>query len=80
METNQRYLGPAAMNRAFTLIADSRDGAGKERLDILNSHDGAWGCHTQFNCTDVCPMGISPTRAIQKIKRKEVVHAFKNFF
>ena len=80
VETNQRYLGPAAMNRAFTLIADSRDGAGKERLDILNSHDGAWGCHTQFNCTDVCPMGISPTRAIQKLKRKEVVHAFKNFF
>ena len=80
VETNSEYLGPAALNRAFTLIADSRDGAGNERLDLLNSHQGAWGCHTQFNCTDVCPMGISPTRAIQKIKRKEVGHAIKNFF
>ena len=80
VETNSEYLGPAALNRAFTLIADSRDGAGDERLDLLNSHQGAWGCHTQFNCTDVCPMGISPTRAIQKIKRKEVGHAIKNFF
>ena len=80
VETNSEYLGPAALNRAFTLITDSRDGAGDERLDLLNSHQGAWGCHTQFNCTDVCPMGISPTRAIQKIKRKEVSHAIKNFF
>ena len=80
VETNSEYLGPAALNRAYTLIVDSRDGAGDERLDLLNSHQGAWGCHTQFNCTDVCPMGISPTRAIQKIKRKEVGHAIKNFF
>ncbi|MBS1255717.1 MAG: Fumarate reductase iron-sulfur subunit [Deltaproteobacteria bacterium] len=80
VETNSGYLGPAAINRAFTLIADSRDSAGEERLDLLNSPQGAWGCHTQFNCTDVCPMGISPTRAIQKLKRKEVGHAFKKFF
>lgn len=80
VETNKRYLGPAAMNRAFTLIADSRDGATQERLHILNGHQGVWGCHTQFNCTDVCPMGISPTRAIQKLKRKEVFHALKNIF
>ena len=57
VETNSGYLGPAAINRAFTLIADSRDSAGEERLDLLNSPQGAWGCHTQFNCTDVCPMG-----------------------
>ncbi len=75
VETNKDYLGPAAMNRAYTLVMDSRDGARKERLDILDSHSGVWGCHTQFNCTDVCPMGISPTRAIQKLKRKEVLHA-----
>jgi succinate dehydrogenase/fumarate reductase iron-sulfur protein len=73
--TNKEYLGPAAINRAYTLVMDSRDGARAARLDILNSHTGVWGCHTQFNCTDVCPMGISPARAIQKLKRKEVLHA-----
>jgi len=80
VETNADYLGPAALNRAFTLVADSRDGATAERLELLNSHAGVWGCHTQFNCTEVCPMGISPTRAIQKLKRREIVHALTKHF
>ena len=78
--TNGAYLGPAALNRAYALICDSRDGAARERLDILNAHAGVWGCHTQFNCSDACPMGISPTRAIQKLKRKEIRHAFTRYF
>ncbi len=80
VKTNEAYVGPAALNRAYTLIADSRDGAGAARLAILNSHSGVWGCHTQFNCTEVCPVGISPTRAIQKLKRKEVLSAFTKYF
>ena len=78
--TNKRYVGPAALNRAFTLIADSRDGAAGERLDILNSHSGVWGCHSQFNCAEACPVGISPARAIQKLKLKEVVRAVTRYF
>lgn len=78
--TNGAYLGPAAINRAYVLIRDSRDGASRERLDILNTHSGVWGCHTQFNCTDACPMGISPTRAIQNLKRREIGHAFSRYF
>ena len=78
--TNPDYLGPAALNRAFTANRDSRDGATAERLDRLNSHDGVWGCHTQFNCTEACPMGISPTRAIQKLKRQQVRHALRRIF
>ena len=80
VETNKNYIGPGAINRAFTLIADSRDGEAGKRLDVLNTHSGVWGCHTQFNCTEVCPVGISPTRAIQKLKRKEIINAFARFF
>lgn len=80
VETNDAYLGPAALNRAFVLNRDSRDGAEAERLSLINGHEGVWGCHTQFNCGEVCPMGISPTRAIQKLKRREVVHAFTPLF
>ena len=29
------YLGPAALNRAFTLVRDSRDGARRERLEAV---------------------------------------------
>ena len=78
--TNKNYVGPAAISRAYSLITDSRDGAGEERLKILNNHSGVWGCHTQFNCTEVCPMSISPTRAIQKLKRKEISSVFSKLF
>jgi succinate dehydrogenase / fumarate reductase, iron-sulfur subunit len=67
---NAEYLGPAAINRAFLRILDPRDAAGADRLKILDrSLDGVWRCHTQFNCTAVCPRGIDLTDSIVRIKR-----------
>jgi succinate dehydrogenase / fumarate reductase iron-sulfur subunit len=61
------YLGPAALNRAFTLLLDSRDGLYDKRMDcVLGS---CYFCRTEFNCTEVCPKSISPTRAIKHIQR-----------
>jgi succinate dehydrogenase / fumarate reductase iron-sulfur subunit len=61
------YLGPGAINRAFTLLADSRDGLSDERLaEVLSS---CYHCRTEFNCTEVCPKDLSPTRAIKFIQR-----------
>jgi len=45
------YLGPMALNRAFCLIADSRDLAG-QRLDQVAGEDGVYRCHMEFNCTE----------------------------
>jgi succinate dehydrogenase/fumarate reductase iron-sulfur protein len=67
---NREYLGPAAINKAFLRLLDPRDSAGQERLKILDRHvDGVWRCHTQFNCTAVCPRGIDLTDSIVRIKR-----------
>jgi succinate dehydrogenase/fumarate reductase-like Fe-S protein len=33
------------------------------------SEDTLTRCHTQANCTDVCPMGISPTESILALRR-----------
>jgi len=64
------YLGPAAINRAFLRIRDPRDGAAAERLAILNDEwSGVWRCHTQFNCTSVCPKKIDLTDTIGRLKR-----------
>lgn len=61
------YLGPAALNRAFTLLVDSRDGLRTERLaQVLQ---GCSNCRLEMNCTEVCPKEISPTRAIKHIQR-----------
>ena len=64
------YLGPAAINRAFLRVLDPRDNAAAERLAVLNAERaGIWRCHTQFNCTAVCPKGITLTDSIARLKR-----------
>ena len=69
------YMGPGALNRAFTLLADSRDGLHRERLvEVLGA---CYHCRTEFNCTEVCPKGISPTRAIKYIQMLAAKEAFQ---
>ena len=68
--SSDEYLGPAAINKAFLRLMDPRDTATRERLDVLNEErGGVWRCHTQFNCTAVCPKGITLTDSISRLKR-----------
>jgi succinate dehydrogenase / fumarate reductase iron-sulfur subunit len=68
--TSGEYLGPAAINKAYLRLLDPRDVAVKERMAVLNSERGGiWRCHTQFNCTSVCPKGITLTDSITQLKR-----------
>jgi succinate dehydrogenase / fumarate reductase iron-sulfur subunit len=64
---HEDYAGPAALARAYSLMADSRDALLGPRLAaaLASCHD----CRTEANCTEVCPKGISPTRAIKYIQR-----------
>ena len=66
------YAGPASLNRAFTLLADSRDGLFQPRLSAVL--ESCYNCRTEFNCTEVCPKGISATRAIKHIQRLALKH------
>jgi succinate dehydrogenase / fumarate reductase iron-sulfur subunit/fumarate reductase iron-sulfur subunit len=74
----ENYLGPAAINKALTLIKDPRDSKTEERLERLMEADGVWGCHTQGNCTNVCPEDIPISRGIQYLKREAVKHGLKS--
>ncbi len=66
------YLGPATLEKVYRFVADSRDTIRDERLDMVNTEDGVWRCHTIFNCVDVCPKKINQTDAIQYLKRQIV--------
>jgi succinate dehydrogenase/fumarate reductase iron-sulfur protein len=61
---DSQYLGPAALNRAATLVMDSRDAGREQRLNAINDEHGCWRCHSQFTCTEVCPMNLRPTESI----------------
>ena len=63
------YLGPAALNRAWTLINDVRDAGGRERLAAVAGDAGCHACHSQQSCRTHCPKQLNPTAAIAGLKR-----------
>jgi fumarate reductase iron-sulfur subunit len=69
---NPDYLGPAALNRAWTLMQDERDTAKAERLRAVAGDAGCHSCHTHMSCTERCPKHISPTAGIAGLKRKAI--------
>ena len=64
-----RFLGPAALLQANRFLNDSRDHATGERLDDLDDPFRLFRCHTIMNCTDVCPKGLNPAKAIGHIRQ-----------
>ncbi len=66
---SDRYLGPATLLQAYRWIADSRDESTGERLDELEDPFRLYRCHTIMNCTNTCPKGLNPAKAIAEIKK-----------
>ena len=64
----EKFVGPAGLLQADRFIADSRDRATKARLDDLNDVYRLFRCRSIMNCTEVCPKGLAPSRAIESIR------------
>jgi succinate dehydrogenase / fumarate reductase iron-sulfur subunit len=71
---SERYLGPAVLLQAYRWLADSRDDADQQRLEQLNDAFKLYRCHTIMNCTDTCPKGLNPAKAIAEIKQQLLKH------
>jgi succinate dehydrogenase / fumarate reductase iron-sulfur subunit len=50
-------------------LQDSRDEERKERLKELDDTFKVYRCHTIMNCTQACPKGLNPAKAIAGIKQ-----------
>jgi len=74
---NPDYLGPAALNRAWTLVEDQRDTARPERLRAVAGDAGCHACHTHMSCTERCPKHISPTAGIAGLKKAVLAATLK---
>ena len=64
----EKFVGPAGLLQADRFIADSRDRATRERLEDLNHVYRLFRCRSIMNCTEVCPKGLAPSRAIESIR------------
>ena len=67
---NPDYVGPAALNRAWTLVNDARDSGNQERLQAVAADGGCHACHTHQSCESHCPQKINPTASIAGLKRR----------
>lgn len=63
------YIGPAALNRAWTLQNDIRDANRSQRLKTIARDGGCTSCHSQANCTRHCPAELDPSGSIAGLKK-----------
>ena len=67
---NDAYLGPAALNRAWSLVNDERDAANPARLAAVAASGGCHACHSHQSCQEHCPQALNPTASIAALKRR----------
>lgn len=73
---NPDYLGPAALNRAWTLYNDAKDGAHDRILDAVSKTGGCHTCHSMGSCTQHCPNELNPMQSIAGLKRAGMPRLF----
>ena len=71
-----KFIGPAGLLQAYRFIVDSRDQASEERLDFLEGPFRLYRCRTIMNCSEVCPKGLSPSHAIERIRTSMLRRGF----
>ncbi|ARB92379.1 succinate dehydrogenase iron-sulfur subunit [Legionella longbeachae] len=64
----EKFVGPAGLLQARRFLADSRDKATTHRLEKLQDPFSVFRCRSIMNCTNVCPKGLNPTKAIGEIR------------
>jgi succinate dehydrogenase / fumarate reductase iron-sulfur subunit len=69
LAADPNFLGPQALGQAYRYLADSRDEGVKERVEVLDSAHGVWRCHFAGACSFVCPKGVDPALAIQRLRK-----------
>ncbi|HSK09245.1 MAG TPA: succinate dehydrogenase iron-sulfur subunit [Vicinamibacterales bacterium] len=71
--TDPAYSGPMPLAQAHRYSVDSRDDGFQARKTALAGEGGPWKCHFAGECSQVCPKGVDPARAIQLMKRALVL-------
>jgi len=73
LSTDPEYLGPQPLAQAYRYNRDSRDEGFNVRKEVVSSINGVFKCHYAGECSNVCPKGVDPARAIQLLKRELVL-------
>ena len=72
MVVDRKFLGPAALTKAYRVVADPRDSRTTERLHMLSEAGGVWDCCHCFEATEHCPKEIDPTERIFALRNRAI--------
>ncbi|MEW5692912.1 MAG: succinate dehydrogenase iron-sulfur subunit [Candidatus Hydrogenedentota bacterium] len=75
--TDRDYPGPMPLTQAYRYCVDTRDNGYKDRKDVLGDSHGVFRCHYAGECSNACPKGVDPAKAIQFMKRMLVFDYLK---
>ncbi len=75
--TSPTYYGPAVLAAAQQAYNLTKDGS---LIRFADQHDGAWGCHSAYECSAVCPSNVDPGWRIMDLRKKTIAHHLKNIF
>ncbi len=76
LATDDSYLGPMPLAQGYRWNADTRDEGFDDRRSVAGDTHGAYRCHYAGECSNVCPKGVDPARAIQLLKTQLVKDYF----
>jgi len=69
---DRKFIGPAALTKAYRVVADPRDTRTTERLHKLSEKEGMWDCCHCYEASEHCPKGIDPTERIMALRNKAI--------
>jgi succinate dehydrogenase / fumarate reductase iron-sulfur subunit len=67
--TTPEYVGPAVLAGIQEGLEQTKD---LTLLDIADHANGAWRCHSAYECTAVCPSNVDPAWRIMNLRRRVV--------
>lgn len=74
--TSDEYLGPAVLAGAQANGLKRNP----ELLQVVDTENGLWRCHSAFECTAVCPSFVDPARRIMDLRKQVIVEKFSRIF
>ena len=60
VRVNGKFLGPAALTKAYRFAADARDFSSKRLTIVQEQYSGVWDCAKCLLCVEACPKDINP--------------------
>jgi succinate dehydrogenase / fumarate reductase iron-sulfur subunit len=78
--SDPRYVGPAALAAAWRVIEQPRGLATGPILDLVDNEQAAWRCHVAWECTEACPSGVDPARAIMRLRGAAAAARMRRLF